>query len=145
MWCQSKCHQTICSNRADLALLALQTFMFDCPSRTKNTSTDGEKLRLTISNCSQLLLTDWLCPTVGSMCFTPLQLNALQQIAPLALLFVYCGLLKLWTADKKASNLMTSTHVELEKSDSKMSLHCLKVTLWGRFSWQASHSLELSD
>lgn len=56
--CQSKCHQTIYSNRADLTLVALQTFMFDCPSRTKKLSTDGEKLRLTISNCSQLLRTD---------------------------------------------------------------------------------------
>lgn len=56
--CQSKCHQTIYSNRADLTLVALQTFMFDCPSCTKKLSTDGEKLRLTISNCSQLLRTD---------------------------------------------------------------------------------------
>lgn len=111
--CQSKHHQTICSNRVDLAFLALQTFMFDCPSHVKKLSTDGEKLRLTISNCSQLLLTDWLCPTVESMCFTPLELNSLQQIAPLTLLCMYWGLLQLWTADLKASNLTTEPQLIL--------------------------------
>lgn len=58
MTCQSKYHQAIFSNRAHLALLALQTFMFDFPSRSKKLSIDGDKLRLTILNCSQLLLTD---------------------------------------------------------------------------------------
>ncbi len=81
--------------------------MFDCPTRTKKLSTDGEKLRLTISYCSQLLLSDWLCPTVGSMCFTPLELNALQQIAPLSLLCVDRGLLQLRAAVRKACNLTT--------------------------------------
>lgn len=98
--------------------------MFDIPSHAQKLSTDGEKLRPTISKYSKLALADCLCLTVSSMCFTPLPLNALQQIAPLLSVctVTHCGygLLRNEKKKKKTFNLMTELKLMLNmegKSD----------------------------
>lgn len=146
--CQTKLSEMIWPNKAGLAELNLQTFVFDWPSCTKELNTDGEKLRLTISNCLQIQLADWLSPAVGSMCFTPLELSTAANCPTHNVVAIYCGLLQPCTVGRKPKQFQyrSSAHAGFENSDGndKMSLQHLWETLERRFGWQPSRSLQLS-